>query len=261
MGRDLTAVLKDDALYTVSTQQFAEKLGVSTQTIRARYRQEGRLIGRQILYSWLFVETEYAASWDGDPKEYTVPRTEAAVRTGFHRDVVSRKLKGVRKGRETFFRDHDVRRLEQKARDLEWVNEDAITEMLGAEHPVQTFYLRWRLQRGGSYEYFAWYRRGVRGFPYRDRRTRAGQHLWRRKKVERFALKFRADPATILTDDGLREYNAAPHAAASTDSRMRTLWRFFRTYNGDIAMKAMEDREDEDLNASDEMDHADETWD
>lgn len=254
MGRNITADIRhlEDNLYTFSTQEFAEKLGVSTQTIRARYRREGRLIGRQVRYTWLLVETEYAASFESDPSEYTISRTDVAARTGFHRDVVSRKLKGIRKGRETFFREQDVRMLEQKARGLEWVSEEQITQMMGAEHPVQVYYLRWVLRySGGGDRYFARYRPDARCFPQRDRRSRHGRHLWRRKTVERYARYFRANPSAVLADDGLREYNAAPHAGGSSDYRMRLLWRFFLRYNHDVASSTWSEEEDAALDDAD----------
>ena len=133
----------DDHLFTVTLAEFAQRLGLSTQTVRARYRDHGRLIQGRLCFREDFVISMLAHTWGGPPQEFTVSTLDAARQIGCHVNTLSRRLKrkGLRKGRTVYFRQSDVDREEWRFRRDQLVDEFEVMRLLGAKHPVQVYFL------------------------------------------------------------------------------------------------------------------------
>ena len=213
----------DDHLFTVTLAEFAQRLGLSTQTVRARYRDHGRLIQGRLCFREDFVISMLAHTWGGPPQEFTVSTLDAARQIGCHVNTLSRRLKrkGLRKGRTVYFRQSDVDREEWRFRRDQLVDEFEVMRLLGAKHPVQVYFLTaktachpvlymWNRDWG----FPKWYGLVAR-MPAPHKIRPSGQWLWKFATVEEWAERFRTTPEKFMERSSIETYHALGAAEMS----------------------------------------------
>ena len=132
----------EDRCFTVTAKHLAKRTGVHEKTIREKYSDQGRIVGRALSFTEETAQ-EICQAVGTDLKDYTVTRQEAARRLGCHPDTVTRLMRnrGRLVGRVRHYREEDVNQLygEMTARKL--IDVAAVMKLLGCKTEQQLWYI------------------------------------------------------------------------------------------------------------------------